>query len=53
MYNHWRVKYLANQLFGDSNIWQLGLKMQLMRLTILITAWKETDAYSLNGVHLI
>ena len=40
---------------SDSNIWQFTLKMQLARFLIggLSTVWKETHAYSLNGVHLI
>ena len=40
---------------GESNIWRFALKMQLVRflIGILSTVWKETHAYSLNGVHLI
>ena len=43
-------------IIGESNIWRFTLKMQLTRLIISSfgsTVWKETHAYSLNGVHLI
>ena len=42
-------------LIGGLNIWKFALKMQLARLSylaILNTLWKETHAYSLNGIHL-
>ena len=42
-------------IIGESNIWRFALKMQLARFLFgdLSTVWKETHAYSLNGVHLI
>ena len=41
---------------GESNIWRFPLKIQLVRFLIgsfLSTVWKETHAYSLNGILLI
>ena len=48
--------YCIHGIIGESNIWRFTLKMQLARffyLAILSTVWKETHAYSLNGIHLI
>ena len=39
-------------IIGESNIWRFTLKMQLARF-LIGDLWKETHAYSLNGVHLI
>ena len=38
-------------IIGESNIWRL-LSWQNFYLLILSTVWKETHAYSLNGIHL-
>ena len=49
----WYISQLATvyvELFGDL---LLKCSWQDFYLAILSTVWKETHAYSLNGVHLI
>ena len=51
----WFNAYVYGGIIGKSNIWQFALKMLLVKfyLAFLSTVWKETNAYSLNGIHLI
>ena len=49
------TSYRIRGVIGKSNMWRFALKCswQDFYLAILSTVWKETHAYSLNGVHLI
>ena len=44
--------YRICKIIGESNIWRFALKCSWrdFYLAILSTLWKETHAYSLNGV---
>ena len=42
--------YRIHGIIGESNIWQLA---RILIGGFEYTVWKETHAYSLNGVHLI